>query len=183
LEQPEVLRHFALHYRTDEPMSEDLLRRLIAARTFNQGWATVEYVASALLDLELHLARSPAAFKAGVFDAAGFEQSALAHIGMPSEIVMRHRLPHFQHLFSGGGYASGYYSYLWSEVLDADAFSAFEESGDVFDEATASKLCEHVYAAGGARDPSELYVSFRGRLPTSDGLLRRRGLLEAITPA
>jgi peptidyl-dipeptidase Dcp len=100
---------------------------------------------------------------------------------MPSEIVMRHRLPHFQHVFSGGGYASGYYSYMWSEVLDADAFTAFEESGDIFDAVTARKLHDHVYAAGGARDPAELYAAFRGRLPTPDGLLRGRGLLHPIT--
>jgi peptidyl-dipeptidase Dcp len=103
-------------------------------------------------------------------------------IGMPSEIVMRHRLPHFQHVFTGGSYAAGYYSYMWSEVLDADAFAAFEESGDVFDKATAKKLHDHVYAAGGVRNPTELYVAFRGRLPTPDGLLRRRGLLDAVTP-
>jgi peptidyl-dipeptidase Dcp len=101
---------------------------------------------------------------------------------MPSEIVMRHRLPHFQHVFSGGSYASGYYSYIWSELLDADAFAAFEETGDVFDPATASKLRDHVYAAGGSRDPTTLYIDFRARLPTADGLLRRRGLLDGITP-
>jgi peptidyl-dipeptidase Dcp len=177
-----VLRRFALHYRTHEPIPEELVQRLLAARTFNQGWATVEYVASALLDLELHLARSPDDFHPDKFDVTSFEQSALARIGMPSEIVMRHRLPHFQHVFSGGGYASGYYSYMWSEVLDADAFAAFEESGNIFDKATARKLLEHVYAAGGSRDPADLYLAFRGRLPTPEGLLRRRGLADAITP-
>jgi peptidyl-dipeptidase Dcp len=182
LEQPEVLRRFALHHRTHEPIPERLLSKLAAARTFNQGWATVEYVASALLDLELHLRRSPGDFDPGTFDAGDFEQSALTRIGMPSEIVMRHRLPHFQHVFTGGSYAAGYYSYMWSEVLDADAFAAFEESGDVFDKATAKKLHDYVYAAGGVRDPAELYVAFRGRLPTPDGLLRRRGLLDAVTP-
>jgi peptidyl-dipeptidase Dcp len=163
-------------------MPEELLRKLRAARTFNQGWATVEYVASALLDLELHLARSSEDFDVRAFDVSAFEQSALARIGMPSEIVMRHRLPHFQHVFSGGSYASGYYSYIWSELLDADAFAAFEETGDVFDPATASKLRDHVYAAGGSRDPTRLYIDFRARLPTADGLLRRRGLLDGITP-
>jgi peptidyl-dipeptidase Dcp len=182
LQSPEVLRRFALHYRTHEPIPEELVQRLLAARTFNQGWATVEYVASALLDLELHLARSPDDFHPDKFDVTSFEQSALARIGMPSEIVMRHRLPHFQHVFSGGGYASGYYSYMWSEVLDADAFAAFEESGNIFDKATARKLLEHVYAAGGSRDPADLYLAFRGRLPTPEGLLRRRGLADAITP-
>jgi peptidyl-dipeptidase Dcp len=182
LQCPEVLRRFALHYRTHEPIPEDLVQRLLAARTFNQGWATVEYIASALLDLELHLARSPDDFHPNTFDVRSFEQRALARIGMPSEIVMRHRLPHFQHVFTGGSYASGYYSYMWSEVLDADAFAAFEESGDIFDEATARKLLDHVYAAGGSHDPAELYVAFRGRLPTPERLLRRRGLTGAITP-
>jgi peptidyl-dipeptidase Dcp len=181
VERPEVLGRFALHYRTHEPMPEQLVHKLVAARTFNQGWTTVEYVASALLDLDLHLAQSPDDFHPGKFDVTSFEQSALARIGMPSEIVMRHRLPQFQHVFSGPGYASGYYSYMWSEVLDADAFTAFEESGDIFDAATARKLHDHVYAAGGARDPAELYAAFRGRLPTPDGLLRGRGLLDPIT--
>jgi len=176
LERPEILRRFALHYRTGEPMPEDLLRRLVAARTFNQGQTTVEYVASALIDLDLHL--RPATGGAEAFGIDGFEQAALARIGMPAEIVMRHRPTHFQHVFAGAGYASAYYSYLWSEVLDADAFAAFEETGDVFDAGIANKLHDHVYAAGGARDPAELYTAFRGRLPTPDGLLKRRGLSE-----
>ncbi len=99
---------------------------------------------------------------------------------MPDEIVMRHRPPHFQHVF-GGGYAAAYYSYLWSEVLDADAFAAFEETGDIFDPATAKKLHDHVYAAGGSRDPADLYEAFRGRLPSADGMLRQRGLLDALS--
>ena len=176
LERPEILRRFALHYRTGEPMPEDLLRRLVAARTFNQGQTTVEYVASALIDLDLHL--RPATGGAEAFGIDGFEQAALARIGMPAEIVMRHRPTHFQHVFAGAGYASAYYSYLWSEVLDADAFAAFEETGDVFDAGIANKLHDHVYSAGGARDPAELYTAFRGRLPTPEGLLKRRGLSE-----
>jgi peptidyl-dipeptidase Dcp len=175
LEHPDILRRFALHHRSGEPMPPDLLERLVAARTFNQGCATVEYVASALIDLDLHLER-PAAGEH--FDINAFEQSALARIGMPAEIVMRHRPTHFQHVFAGSGYAAAYYSYMWSEVLDADAFSAFEETGDIFDPGTAKKLRDHVYAAGGTRDPAELYVAFRGRLPTPDGLLKRRGLSE-----
>jgi peptidyl-dipeptidase Dcp len=175
LERPEILRRFALHYRTGESMPEDLLRRLIAARTFNQGCATLEYSSSALLDLDLHL-REPRA-EAESLDISAFEQATLARLEMPPEIVMRHRPPHFTHIF-GGGYAAAYYSYLWSEVLDADAFAAFEETGDIFDPATAKKLHDHVYAAGGSRDPGELYLAFRGRMPTADGLLRRRGLLE-----
>ena len=177
LERPELLRRFARHYRTGEPIPEDQLRRLVAARTFNQGQATVEYVASALIDLEMHLQRGTHQ----IFDVAAFEQAALARIGMPAEIVMRHRPVHFQHIFAGSGYAAAYYSYMWSEVLDADAFAAFEEVGDVFDPAAAKKLHDHVYAAGGSRDPAELYTAFRGRLPTPDGLLKRRGLSEAVS--
>src|SRR5215470_13907382 len=174
LERPEILRRFALHYRTGEPLPEDQLRRLLAARTFNQGQTTVEYVASALIDLDMHL--KPAAGDG--FDIDRFEQAELARIGMPAEIVMRHRPTHFQHVFAGAGYASAYYSYLWSEVLDADAFAAFEETGDIFDAGVAKRLHDDVYAAGGARDPAEFYTAFRGRLPTPDGLLRRRGLGE-----
>ena len=99
---------------------------------------------------------------------------------MPAEIVMRHRLPHFQHLFSGGGYAAGYYSYMWSEVLDADAFEAFEETGDAFDPATAQRLRDFIYSAGNLRDPAEAYKAFRGRLPTVDALLKKRGLADAV---
>jgi peptidyl-dipeptidase Dcp len=177
LERPELLRRFARHYQSGEPIPEDLLQRLVAARTFNQGQATVEYVASALIDLDIHL--RPGTDEA--FDIVDFEQAVLARIGMPAEIVMRHRPVHFQHIFAGSGYAAAYYSYLWSEVLDADAFAAFEEVGDVFDPATAKKLHDHVYAAGGSRDPAELYTAFRGRLPTPEGLLRRRGLSEALS--
>jgi peptidyl-dipeptidase Dcp len=175
LEQPEILRKFAVHYRTGEPMPEDLLKRLIAARTFNQGFATVEYVAAALVDLDFH--SLPAAEN---LDVKKFEEDSLARIGMPSEIVLRHRPPHFTHVFSGGGYASAYYSYMWSEVLDADAFAAFEEAGDVFDPATAKRLHDHIYSAGGARDPEAAYTAFRGRLPTAQALLRKRGLLDAV---
>jgi peptidyl-dipeptidase Dcp len=174
LERPEILRRFARHYRTGEAMPEDQLRRLVAARTFNQGQATVEYVASALVDLDVHV--RPETDQ--VFDIGAFEQAALARIGMPDEIVMRHRPTHFQHIFAGNSYAAAYYSYLWSEVLDSDAFAAFEETGDIFDSSTAKKLHDHVYAAGGSRDPAELYTAFRGRLPTADGLLKRRGLSE-----
>src|SRR5579862_261913 len=170
MEQPDVLRRFARHYETGEPMPEDLLQRLIAARNFNMGFATVEYVASALVDLEFH---SLAA--ADGIDSGAFEAKALSQIGMPDEIVMRHRPPHFAHIFSGGGYASAYYSYMWSEVLDADAFAAFEETGDIFDPATAKRLRDTIYAAGGSQDPADAYKAFRGRLPSADALLRKRG--------
>jgi peptidyl-dipeptidase Dcp len=178
LEQPDILRRFAIHCRTGRSMPEDLLKRLLAARTFNQGFATVEYVASALVDLDVHLVAD-----AKEFDVTAFEKSALARIGMPEEIVMRHRPPHFAHVFSGGGYASAYYSYMWSEVLDADAFAAFEETGDIFDRGTAKSLHDHVYAAGGSRDPQALYTAFRGRLPTPEALLKRRGLADVPAPA
>jgi peptidyl-dipeptidase Dcp len=173
LERPEILSRFAVHAKTGEPIPQDLLRRLIAARTFNQGCLTVEYVSSALVDLDLHLRQS-----VDGLDIDAFERSTLERIGMPTEIVMRHRPTHFGHIFSGGSYASAYYSYMWSEVLDADAFAAFEETGDIFDARTAKNLYDHVYSAGGSRDPAELYTAFRGRLPTPEGLLRRRGLIE-----
>jgi peptidyl-dipeptidase Dcp len=178
LERPEVLSRFAIHSRTGEPMPQDLLRRLIAARTFNQGCATLEYAASAILDLDLHLRPSDSQGDAEAFDINAFEQATLARIAMPGEIVMRHRPTYFQHIF-GGGYAAAYYSYMWSEVLDADAFAAFEETGDIFHADTAKKLHDHIYAAGGARDPADLYLAFRGRLPSADGLLQRRGLLDS----
>src|SRR5262249_37726116 len=176
LERPELLRRFARHYQSDESIPEDLLQRLVAARTFNQGQGTVESVAPALIDLDTHLQPGTD----DVFDIVDFEQAALARIGMPAEIVMRHRPVHFQHVFAGSGYAAAYYSYLWSEVLDTDAFAAFEEVGDVFDPATAKKLHDHVYAAGGSRDPSVLYTACRRPLTAPEGLLRRRGLSEAV---
>ena len=182
LEHPDVLRRFAVHCTTGAPIPEDLLRRLVAARTFNQGCATLEYVASALLDLELHERTSREGERSDGLDIKAFEKATLARIGMPPEIVMRHRPTHFQHIF-GGGYAAGYYSYMWSEVLDADAFAAFEETGDIFDAATSRKLHDHVYAAGGSRDPTELYLAFRGRLPSAEGLLKHRGLLDSTITA
>jgi peptidyl-dipeptidase Dcp len=171
LEQPAVLRAHAVHAVTGAPMPEALLEKVLAARRFNQGFATVEYTSSALVDLDLHLL----ADGQGV-EVAAFESAALEKIGMPEYMVMRHRTPHFAHIFSGDGYASGYYSYLWSEVLDADAFEAFEEAGDIFAPAIAQRLRDNIYAAGYRRDPSEAYTAFRGRLPTADALLRKRGL-------
>ena len=171
LEVPEILQKYARHARTNEPMPKALLDRLLATRTFNQGFATVEYTACALLDLDIHTL--PDATK---LDVSQFERDDLERIAMPAEIVMRHRLPHFQHLFSGGGYAAGYYSYMWSEVLDADAFEAFEETGDAFDPATAQRLRDFIYSAGNLRDPAEAYKAFRGRLPAVDALLKKRGL-------
>ncbi|MEW6449507.1 MAG: M3 family metallopeptidase [Pseudomonadota bacterium] len=172
-ERPEVLRKFAKHYVTGEPMPEELLKRLIAARNFNRGCETLEYISSALVDLELHQLES-----AEGLDVNKFERDTLARIGMPEEIAMRHRTPHFGHVFSGGYYASAYYSYMWSEVLDSDAFQAFEETGDVFDPSVAKKLYDNVLSTGGSRDPAELYVAFRGRLPSADALLKKRGFID-----
>jgi peptidyl-dipeptidase Dcp len=173
LEVPEILKKYAHHDRTGEPMPKAMLDRLLATRTFNQGFATVEYTSCALLDLDIH-----ALPEADRLDVGQFERDDLARIQMPAEIVMRHRLPHFQHLFSGGGYAAGYYSYMWSEVLDADAFEAFEETGDAFDPATAQRLRDFIYSAGNLRDPAEAYIAFRGRLPAVDALLKKRGLTD-----
>jgi peptidyl-dipeptidase Dcp len=175
LEVPEILQKYARHARTGEPMPQALLDRLLATRTFNQGFATVEYTACALVDLDIH--ELPDAAK---LDVSKFERDDLERIAMPAEIVMRHRLPHFQHLFSGGGYAAGYYSYMWSEVLDADAFEAFEETGNAFDPATAQRLRDWIYSAGNLRDPAEAYKAFRGRLPAVDALLKKRGLADAV---
>jgi peptidyl-dipeptidase Dcp len=143
--------------------------KLLAARRFNQGWATVEYTASALVDLKLHLDPAP-----DEIDVVAFEREQLERIGMPEAIAMRHRAPHFQHIFSGG-YSAAYYSYLWSEVLDADGFEAFEEAGDIFDPGVAQRLEKFVYAAGGARDYDEAYRAFRGRAPSPEALFRKRG--------
>jgi peptidyl-dipeptidase Dcp len=176
LEVPEILQKYARHERTGEPMPQALLDRLLATRTFNQGFATVEYTACALVDLDIH-----ALPHAAKLDVSQFERDDLERIAMPAEIVMRHRLPHFQHLFSGGGYAAGYYSYMWSEVLDADACEAFEETGNAFDPATAKRLRDWIYSAGNLRDPAEAYKAFRGRLPAVDALLKKRGLADAVT--
>ena len=172
-EQPQVLRQFARHYQTGEPLPDDLLKRFIAARKFNQGFATVEFVSSALIDLEFHTQPASASR-----DVRAFERNELEKIGMPAEISLRHRPQQFGHIFSGDHYAAGYYSYMWSEVMDADAFGAFEEAGDIFDPAVAKRLHDDIYSSGGSRDPEDAYVAFRGREPEPDALLRRRGLLE-----
>ena len=172
LEQPELLRRFAVHKDTGAPMPEALLERLLAARNFNQGFASVEYTASALVDLDLH-----ARPDAGAIDVVAFEKATLDALGMPRGIIMRHRTPHFAHVFSGDGYSASYYSYLWSEVLDADGFDAFTESGDIFDPATAKRLRDHVYGAGNKADPEAAYKAFRGRAPSPEALLKKRGLV------
>jgi peptidyl-dipeptidase Dcp len=170
LTRPEVLKRFARHYKTGKPAPAALLERLQAARNFNQGFKTIEYLAAAIVDLDLHALET-----AKGLDVDRFEEETLARLGMPEEIVMRHRIPHFQHIM--GGYAAGYYSYLWSEVMDADAFQAFEETGDVFDPKLARRLHDNIYSAGGRRDAAAAYTAFRGRLPATDALLEKRGLV------
>jgi peptidyl-dipeptidase Dcp len=171
LSQPEVLSKYAIHVKTKKAMPERLFKRLEAARNFNQGFSTVEYTSSALVDMGLHELA-----KADGLDVSAFERATLKRLGMPGEISMRHRLPHFLHIV--GGYAAGYYSYMWSEVMDTDAFAAFEEAGSIFDKKTAARLKEHIYSAGNRRDPAEAYVAFRGRAPSIDGLLKARGLAD-----
>ena len=165
-----VLDRFARHYETGEPMPQALLDRVLAAETFNQGYVTVEYLACALLDMELHL------LPEGIDDVAAFEREALTRLGMPREVALRHRLPHFSHLFGSDAYSAGYYSYLWSEVMDADARGAFEEAGDPFDRAAADRLRKFLLAPGNSTDRSEAYRQFRGLDPEPDALLAGRGL-------
>ncbi len=168
---PETLRRYARHHDTGEPLPNALITRLLATRGFNQGFGTVEYTSSALIDMALHAHPAPE-----TLDLDRFEADCLARIGMPPEIGLRHRPAHFQHLFAGGGYAAGYYSYLWAEVLDADGFDAFTEAGDPFDPATAARL-RTILSAGDTRDPMELYAAFRGRAPSTAALLRHRELV------
>lgn len=175
LEQPEVLSRFT-HYKTGEPIPQALLDRMKAARNANVGFQTVEVVSSALLDMAYHSRPAGAAI-----DADAIERETLDGIGMPREIVLRHASPHFLHIFSGDGYSAGYYSYLWSEVLDADGFEAFEDAGDPFDKATAERLYTYIYSGGGSRDFGEAYRLFRGRDPDVGGMLRQRGL-DALEP-
>ena len=172
LEVPQVLDRHARHAKTGAPMPADLRDRLIAASTYDQGFATVEYIASALVDLAFHEGAAPA-------DPMAVQAEVLEKIGMPAAIPMRHATPHFAHVFSGDGYSSGYYSYMWSEVMDADAFDAFREAGDAFDPATAKRLEEAILSAGGAREADALYRAFRGRMPGVEPLLRGRGLVDA----
>lgn len=166
---PEILTRYALHKDTGKPMPKALLDKVLAARTFNSGFATVEFTSSALVDMAFHT-RGP------VEDPMAVQEEVLASLGMPQSITMRHASPHFQHVFAGDGYSAGYYSYMWSEVLDADAFAAFEETGNPFDPATAGRLADHIYSIGGAIDPEEAYKAFRGKLPSPDAMLAKKGL-------
>ncbi len=169
LEVPEVLAEFATHAETGEAMPKALLDKVLGAATYDMGFSTVEYVASALVDLAFHEGDATA-------DPMQKQAKVLAEIGMPHAIGMRHATPQFAHVFAGDGYSSGYYSYMWSEVMDADAFEAFEEAGSPFDSATAKRLAETVLSSGGSKDATELYMAFRGRMPGVDALLKGRGL-------
>ncbi|MEW9617394.1 M3 family metallopeptidase [Shinella sp. S4-D37] len=166
---PDILTRYAVHYRTGEAMPAALLDKVLAARTFNSGFATVEFTSSALVDMAFHT-------RGGVEDPMAVQREVLETIGLPASIVMRHATPHFQHVFSGDGYSAGYYSYMWSEVLDADAFAAFTETGDAFDPAMAARLKAHIYAVGGSIDPEDAYKAFRGKLPSPEAMLEKKGL-------
>ncbi len=169
LSVPEVLQRHARHARTGAPMPADVLQRLLAAQTYDMGFQTVEYIASAMVDLAFHDGPAPA-------DPMAAEAETLARIGMPRAIGMRHATPHFAHVFSGDGYSAGYYSYMWSEVMDADAFAAFEETGNPFDRDTAQRLERFILSAGGSQEADALYTAFRGRMPGVAALLKGRGL-------
>jgi peptidyl-dipeptidase Dcp len=177
LSTPEVLDRFALHHRTGQPMPRALAQRVERAATFNQGFATVEYLASALIDMKLHLAGDK------TIDPDAFERETLAALGMPSEIVMRHRTPQFAHAFGSDGYSAGYYSYLWSDTLTADAYEAFTEAGGPYDKAVAKRLRDHVLSTGNTVDPADAYRKFRGRDPQIGALMRKRGFPATAAPA
>ncbi len=169
LSTPEVLERFALHFETGRPIPKELVARLERAATFNEGFRTVEFLASALVDMKLHLAGDRP------IDPAQFEREALAELGMPREIVMRHRTPHFLHLFGGDGYSAAYYSYLWADTLTADAWESFTEAGSPWDKTVARRLRDHVFTIGNTIDPTDAYRAFRGRDAGIDALMRKRG--------
>ena len=170
LSTPEVLSKFAVHYETGEPMPKELLDKIEKAATFNQGFSTVEYLASALIDMKLHLEGNVK------IDPDKFEKETLAEIGMPKEIVMRHRTPQFSHIFSSDAYSAGYYSYLWSDALTADAANVFEEAGTYYDPEIAKRLFDNVLSVGDTIDPAEGFRAFRGRDVDTKALLKKRGL-------
>jgi peptidyl-dipeptidase Dcp len=171
LSTPEVLTRFAVHYQTGQPLPPELIQKLEKAQTFNQGFETVEYLSDAILDMELHLAGG------GDINLDAFERAELAKLGMPEEIVLRHRLPQFFHIFDGDGYSAGYYSYLWSETLATDAAEAFREAGSFYDPATAKRLHDDVMSVGNSVDPADGYRAFRGRDPDPEALMRHRGFV------
>jgi peptidyl-dipeptidase Dcp len=171
LSTPEVLNHYALHYQTGKPIPQELVDKIERASKFNQGFITVEYLAGALIDMKLHLAATPDQ----AIDPAAFERDTLAALGMPKEIVMRHRTTQFGHIFAGDGYSAGYYSYLWSDTLSADAWEAFKEAGGAYDKAVAKRLVDNVFSVGNTIDPADGYRAFRGHDPGIEALMRKRG--------
>ncbi|MFN2577521.1 MAG: M3 family metallopeptidase [Pyrinomonadaceae bacterium] len=169
LSTPAVLQKFAVHYQTGQPIPQTLVDKINRSKTFNQGFATVEYLAAAILDMKLHLAGDKK------IDARAFEKEALAELSMPREIVPRHRLPQFMHVFSSDGYSAGYYSYLWADVITADAFGAFAEAGGPYDKKVADRLRHNIFSVGNTIDPAEAYRKFRGRDPKVEALMKKRG--------
>jgi peptidyl-dipeptidase Dcp len=169
LSTPEVLNKFALHYQTGKPIPKSLVDKIKRASTFNQGFATVEYLSSALIDMKLHLAGSQK------IDPDKFERETLAQLGMPREIVMRHRTPQFAHVFSSDGYSAGYYSYLWSDVITADAYGAFTEGKGPYDKKVAARMIKYIFSVGNTIDPADAYRNFRGRDPQISALMKKRG--------
>ncbi|MEJ6021808.1 M3 family metallopeptidase [Ramlibacter sp. PS4R-6] len=174
MSEPEVLRRHARHVQTGEPIPDALIDKLQRAAKFGQGYETVSYVASALVDMAVHTHPDPAS----VTDWSAFEAQVLRELRLPPAVDTRHRLVHFQHLFSGDAYAAGYYVYMWAEVLDADAFGAFKEAGNPFDAQVAARLKQWIYSSGNSVEPGEAYASFRGRAPKVEALLEKRGLLQ-----
>jgi peptidyl-dipeptidase Dcp len=172
LATPEVLEKFALHHETGKPLPAALLKKIKAAENFSQGFDTMEYLASAMVDMRLHLAGNNGGKP---IDPDKFERETLAALGMPEEIVMRHRTPHFGHVFSGEGYAAGYYVYLWADALAADAWEAFEEGKGPWDKAVAARFAKTILAAGDTKDQAEEFREFRGRDVDTAALMRDRG--------
>lgn len=172
LSTPEVLSKYALHYQTGKPMPQELLAKINNAAKFNQGFATVEYLSSALIDMKLHLAGDTD------IDPDKFEKETLASMNMPKELVMRHRTPQFGHIFSDDGYSAGYYSYLWSDVISSDAYEAFTEAGGPYDKNVCKRLHDYVFSVGGTIEESEAYRKFRGKDPDKMALMRVRGFVK-----
>jgi peptidyl-dipeptidase Dcp len=169
LSTPEVLQKYALHYETGKPIPQSLVDKIAKASTFNQGFATTEYLSSALIDMKLHLAGSQK------IDPDKFERETLSSLGMPKELVMRHRTPQFAHAFGSDGYSAGYYSYLWSDVITADSFGAFTEGKGPYDKTVGKKLVDYIFSVGNTIDPAEAYRKFRGRDPKVEALMKKRG--------
>jgi peptidyl-dipeptidase Dcp len=169
----QVLQRFAVHYKTGKPIPQVLVDKIAKASTFNEGFKTTEYLSSALIDMKLHLAGDQK------IDPDKFEKETLAQLGMPGQLVMRHRTPQFGHIFSSDGYSAGYYSYLWSDVITADAFGAFTEGKGPYDRAVAKKLIQYIFSVGNTIDPAEGYRQFRGRDPKVEALMKKRGFAKA----